>query len=66
MCIRDSFINGQLAKLGAASKRLESHNTFVSKLQDSIEAGIGNLVDADMAKEAARLQACLLYTSRCV
>ena len=51
------FINGQLAKLGAASKRLESHNTFVSKLQDSIEAGIGNLVDADMAKEAARLQA---------
>ncbi len=51
------FINGQLARLGAASKRLESHNTFVSKLQDSIEGGIGNLVDADMAVEAARLQA---------
>lgn len=51
------FINGQLARLGAAAKRLESHNTFVSKLQDSIEGGIGNLVDADMAVEAARLQA---------
>lgn len=51
------YINGQLAKLGAASKRLESHNIFVSKLTDSIEGGIGNLVDADMAVEAAKLQA---------
>lgn len=28
-----------------------------SKLSDVVEAGIGNLVDADLAKESARLQA---------
>ena len=27
------------------------------KLQDTIDAGVGNLVDADLAKESARLQA---------
>lgn len=51
------FINGELSRLGAAAKRIETHNTFVSKLQDTITSGIGNLVDADMAVEAARLQA---------
>jgi flagellin len=30
---------------------------FVSKLQDVLESGIGNLVDADIAKESAKLQA---------
>jgi flagellin len=51
------YINSELARLGAAAKRIDTHNVFVSKLQDSIEAGIGNLVDADMAVEAAKLQA---------
>ena len=51
------FINSELARLGAAAKRIDNHNIFVGKLQDSIKAGIGNLVDADMAVEAARLQA---------
>ena len=46
-----------LAKLGTGSKALEAHLTFVGKLQDTIDAGIGNLVDADLAKESARLQA---------
>ena len=46
-----------LAKLGTGAKALESHLTFVGKLQDSIDAGVGNLVDADLAKESARLQA---------
>lgn len=32
------------------------------KLQDTLESGIGNLVDADMAKEAARLQAAQIRT----
>ena len=31
--------------------------TFVTKLQDTLETGIGNLVDADIAKESAKLQA---------
>ncbi len=51
------FINSEIAKIGAASKRIENHLTFVSKLQDSITTGIGNLVDSDTAADAAKLQA---------
>jgi flagellin len=45
-----------LSKLGTGSKALDMHLTFISKLQDSIDAGVGNLVDADLAKESAKLQ----------
>ncbi len=45
-----------LSKLGSGSKRLELQKTFVNKLSDSIEVGIGNLVDADLARESANLQ----------
>lgn len=50
-------VTASLAELGAQSKQIEKHVTFVSKLQDVLETGIGNLVDADIAKESARLQA---------
>lgn len=50
------FINSELARLGAATKRIEGHRVFVSKLQDTIKSGIGNLVDADLAAESAHLQ----------
>jgi len=50
-------VSSSLAQLGTSSKALENHAAFVGKLQDSITAGIGNLVDADMAKESAHLQA---------
>ena len=46
-----------LSTLGAASRKIDAQATFTSKLSDSIEGGIGNLVDADLAKESARLQA---------
>lgn len=49
-------VNESLARLGTASKSLEIHSTFVTKLSDSLETGIGNLVDADLAKESAKLQ----------
>lgn len=52
-----SNVSSALANLGTASKSLENHADFVGKLQDSITAGIGNLVDADLAKESAQLQA---------
>ena len=32
------------------------HRTFVSKLSDALKAGVGNLVDADLAVESAKLQ----------
>lgn len=50
-------VNAALARLGATAQRLDTHLVFVSKLTDSLEVGIGNLVDADMAKESARLTA---------
>ena len=46
-----------LARLGTKSKAYDAHRTFVGKLQDSLDAGVGNLVDADLAKESAKLQA---------
>ncbi|AYG93817.1 flagellin [Brevundimonas naejangsanensis] len=49
--------NSRLAELGAQAKQIEKHTIFVGKLMDSLETGIGNLVDADMARESARLQA---------
>ncbi|WP_427791908.1 flagellin [Brevundimonas diminuta] len=49
--------SAKLAELGAQSKQIEKHTLFVTKLMDSLEVGVGNLVDADMARESARLQA---------
>ncbi|NVJ69639.1 MAG: flagellin [Alphaproteobacteria bacterium] len=50
-------LNSVLTKLGAGSTALEQNRAFAGKLADVIEVGIGNLVDADMAKESANLQA---------
>ena len=50
-------VSTALSKLGTGSKSLGSHLNFINKLQDSIDTGIGNLVDADLAKESAKLQA---------
>lgn len=50
-------VSTALSKLGTGSKSLGSHLTFINRLQDSLDVGIGNLVDADLAKESARLQA---------
>ena len=47
----------ELQGLGTTSKSLERQITFNSKLQDALETGIGNLVDADLSKESARLTA---------
>jgi len=52
-----SGVNGALAKLGTGSKALQTHETFIGKLQDTLQTSIGRLVDADLARESARLQA---------
>ncbi len=49
-------VNASLAQLAAGSKKFTIQNDFVSKLVDTLNAGIGNLVDADMAVESAKLQ----------
>jgi flagellin len=50
-------LNASLGEIGAQAKQIEAHQSFVTKLVDTLESGIGNLVDADLAKESARLQA---------
>jgi flagellin len=52
-----SNLNANLGALGSQAKQIEGHLSFVDKLSDAITGGIGNLVDADMAKESSRLQA---------
>jgi flagellin len=49
-------INTQMAAMGSQAKSLEAQNSFIGKLRDVVEEGISNLVDADLAKESARLQ----------
>ena len=69
--ITDGFITGMLGKvegalkemttaatnLGAAKSRIELQKAFTTSLMDSVERGVGQLVDADMNKESTRLQA---------
>jgi flagellin len=50
-------VNSSLGNLGSQANEISAQNTFASKLTDVLQTGIGNLVDADMAKESASLQA---------
>ncbi|MFB9950175.1 flagellin [Rhizobium puerariae] len=59
-----SFVDGQLekmtsaaAKLGSISMRIGMQEDFVSKLSDSIDSGVGRLVDAEMNEESTKLKA---------
>jgi len=52
-----SNTNQALGNLGSQSKQIANHSDFVQKLTDQLTAGVGNLVDANLAKESARLQA---------
>lgn len=49
-------VSAALGRLGTKAKALDTHRTFVGKLADALETGVGNLVDADLAKESAKLQ----------
>ncbi|PLK71719.1 flagellin [Rhizobium sp. TH135] len=45
------------ADLGSISMRIELQEDFVNKLSDSLDSGVGRLVDADMNEESTRLKA---------
>ena len=45
------------ASFGSVQGRIETQNDFIGKLTDSLKAGIGSMVDADMEAASARLQA---------
>jgi len=49
-------VNAALAKLSAGAAKFSIQGTFAQKLSDTLTAGIGNLVDANMANESAKLQ----------
>lgn len=51
-----SNLNGSLSRIGSSTQQIENHGVFVTKLQDSLTAGVGALVDADLAQESALLQ----------
>ena len=52
-----SQLTQQASNLGAINQRIEMQDSFVGKLMDSIDIGIGRLVDADMNEESTRLKA---------
>ena len=52
-----SAVTSATAALGSVSSRIGLQNDFISKLTDSLERGIGRLVDADMEAESAKLSA---------
>ena len=45
------------ANLGAVKNRIATNADFVKSLMDSVDRGVGQLVDADMNAESTRLQA---------
>jgi flagellin len=49
-------VNSALAKLSSGAAKFSIQATFAQKLSDTLTAGIGNLVDANMASESAMLQ----------
>lgn len=56
----ETYINTSIeaaADFGSAQGRIDTQNTFISNLTDSLKAGIGALVDADLEAASARLQA---------
>jgi flagellin len=50
-------LNLALSRMGTDAKKVNMQKAFVGKLVDELNKGVGNLVDADLAKESARLQA---------
>jgi flagellin len=49
-------VNQRVGTMGAQSKALELHNSFMAKLRDALDVGVSNLVDANLGQESARLQ----------
>ncbi|RCW27265.1 flagellin-like protein, partial [Ciceribacter lividus] len=45
------------ASLGSISMRIDMQQEFVASLTDSIDKGVGRLVDADLNEESTRLKA---------
>ena len=53
----EEAVNSALGGLGADVRALELQTDFLNDISDATEEGLGNIVDADMARESARLTA---------
>ena len=53
----ETAVNTALGGLGADVRALELQTDFLTDISDATEEGLGNIVDADMARESARLTA---------
>jgi len=49
--------NASLGQLGTGATALQNQLTFIQNLQDTLDAGVGNLVNANLGKESAQLTA---------
>lgn len=50
-------VDTALSDFGSVQKRLEDQKSFVGTMVDTMDKGVGHLVDANMAEQAAKLQA---------
>jgi flagellin len=46
-----------IANLGVQAQQISTHNSFIGQLSDSLQSGVGDLVNANMGAESAKLQA---------
>ncbi|NQW10895.1 MAG: flagellin, partial [Alphaproteobacteria bacterium] len=53
----ESTVNDALGSLGAEVRALELQTQFLEQITDATAEGLGNIVDADLARESARLTA---------
>ncbi|MFC7556794.1 flagellin [Pseudoroseomonas wenyumeiae] len=53
----EAAVTNAAASFGTAATRIDLQKDFLDKLVDTLNTGLGALVDADMSEEAARLQA---------
>ena len=53
----ESTINIALGQLGADTRALNFQTEFLTSVSDATEEGLGNIVDADLARESAQLTA---------
>jgi len=51
----ESSVNSALGSLGAEVRAFDLQTSFLEQISDATEEGLGNLVDADLARESARL-----------
>ncbi|WP_420404647.1 flagellin [Nisaea sp.] len=51
----ESVVNTALGSLGAEVRALNLQTTFLEEIRDATDEGLGNIVDADLARESARL-----------